>query len=108
MWTWSIAMPAVERVQYVDSLPSGYGRTLQDGTIELGPVCRATPEIIQQCLIHEGMHLKGHGECLAYTAQLILALEHHSEDAIAWARELYWRYGEPACALNDAQGYDKY
>ena len=109
LWAQSIAMPAVERVQYVDSLPSGYGQTLEGGVIELGPVCRATDERLQQCIVHEGLHLQGHGECLAYLAQYIMAVEAKQSDAaIIWARDLYLRYGEPACATNDLEGYDKY
>ena len=107
LWAQSIAMPAVERVQYVDSLPSGYGRTLEGGAIELGPECRTSDERLQQCLVHEGVHLQGHGECLAYLAQYIMAVEAKQSDAaIIWARDLYLRYGEPACIKNDTEGWD--
>ena len=105
-------MPTVSRVQYVDSLPPGivgYAYTTSEGAILITPACRATDERLQQCIVHEGVHLQGHGECLAYLAQYTFAIEaHQSGAAIIWARDLYQRYGEPACLLNDVEGYDKY
>ena len=112
MWAWPIAMPAVSRVQYVETLPPGivgYGYTTSEGAILMTPGCRTSDEILAQCLVHEGRHLQGHGECLAYLAQYIFAIEaKQGTEAIIWARNLYQRYGEPACLLNDVEGYDKY
>lgn len=112
MWAQAIAMPAVSRVQYVDALPAGivgYAYTTSEGEILITPACRTSDEILMQCLVHEGRHLQGHGECLGYVSQLVLAWElQQSDAAIIWVRNLYLRYGEPACLLNDVEGYDKY
>ena len=108
-WAQSIARPAAYRVEFVDALPGGaFGYTTQDGRVLLAPACRANEEILAQCLVHEGLHVQGHGECLAYTAQLILALMTQSGESRKFAQDLYFAYGDIACELNDAQGYDKY
>ena len=110
LWAQASVMPVVDRVQYVGAVAGhehAYGYTTLDGRILLAPQCRVTIEREQQCLAHEAEHVRGHGECWAYATQLKIAHE-QSAEALAWARELYWRYGEPACAANDVEGYDKY
>lgn len=112
LWAQSIAFPAAPRVEYVDSLPAGitgYAYTTAQGEILLTPECRKNDEILMQCVVHEGVHLQGHGECLAYLAQYIFSIDaHQSDESIIWARDLYLRYGEPACRLNDVECYDKH
>ena len=99
-WAQAIANPAAPRVEYVDSLPGNvYGYTTADGRILLAPVCRANDEILAQCLVHEGQHLRGHGECRAYTAQLLLAVK-QSDDSWWFAYNLYEQFGKPACLLD--------
>ena len=98
-WAQAIAYPAAERVEYVDSLPVGYGYTTADKRILLALVCRANDEILAQCLVHEGRHLQGHGECLAYTAQLLLAVK-QSDDSWWFAYNLYEQFGKPVCLLD--------
>ena len=108
LWAQFFAMPVAHTAQYVETLPGAYAMTLETGEVKLASQCtRRGEEILKQCLVHEGLHRAGHGECVAYLAQYIFALEtKQSPESIHFARTLYYVYGEPACILNDTEGWD--